>query len=1164
MAWTTESLRHENLSKLVERRSRRRAKTASSATLAESAPSTQHNGVQRAQTSQGGSARPRWPSEKCFNAASWEKRSRHYWVRRRQLLSLCFLHGRKISLSRAPPCRPGEIVDIRQYGTSNEAQLTFDGQTVPRYVNYNSEVSLVRRYKKTIPACVKCGTVGHRADTCPNPNGENGGLCGQKVSVVEGVRAPHDCQPKCATCGLAHATKSRECAGKFRPLRLPTSTARRLGPLATRRSGGEPGHSGAVTKDGAPRQADVTETKQRAPPAGGDVKRQQAPPPPPHGAKGQAQTSKTDGTANAWAGAVKNGKQVSGSGGIASSPSPPSHSHADIELQKQMAALRTQNKTLLTKVHDLESRMSSNPTNSLSSENRESEPEASSPTFAAAPAEMEARLNTKLTSMVSEAMERVLTKVMEAVPAVISRHVAENARLFRRSGPIRDVSSRSRSPKPSRWVVGSDTEDGYPALGVESPVQPLGPGSGSASPITITQWNCRGFRARSKRANLRLYIETFESLPAVVALQELAELASTLGLTLHTDPVHPTRLSNFVTRDTCPDLTFTHNIQHADWLNTEKTLGKVVSDVDNNLLHLWEARHCLVRRWRRQKHNKKLKARIAELTQRAAEYAAQLADSNWVIGQTNCGHRAFQYIRQFLTDRHSYIRIQDHEHGPFQLGTRGTPQDAVLSPLLFNLAMMHLPAQLGAVAGVQHALYADDITLWATLGSLGDIEANLQQAATIYPIPETQEFRVLGLFIHQHRKPDTTLAQLRKVGYQVGRMVRRDALRLANAFVTSRILYSAPYLHLRKQDEDSLEVILRKIFKRALDLPVNFSNQRLLALGMTESGRRLLARLHIQHTTLMEERVRIPTPWIYTLHVRPLPAKMIREDHDGRRLARAEALARHYGSKPGVYYVDASGPQHGRWYTAVVVHETKTVNGLSFRARDITHAEEVAVALATSHPDSKCIITDSRGACRNVEQGWTPYLAYRILQNCIGDPADRYIIWALAHQGLAGNEAADAAARALSLREVSSSPSEQDADPNPAYTFKDITSCYQSGHSLYPHPCTGLSKADGRLLLRLYTNTLRCPAILKHFDHAFTGSCPHCGEVSSDIYHMVWACPSNPAIPPHPSPTIVRCNLRTKGEGKTGRGGGSRRNAKERRRFPLSSPAFRLLPPPWP
>ncbi|KAH9379651.1 hypothetical protein HPB48_009399 [Haemaphysalis longicornis] len=65
------------------------------------------------------------------------------------------------------------------------------------------------------------------------------------------------------------------------------------------------------------------------------------------------------------------------------------------------------------------------------------------------------------------------------------------------------------------------------------------------------------------------------------------------------------------------------------------------------------------------------------------------------------------------------------------------------------------------------------------------------------PIPELEEIRALGLFIHQSRKGDTTLRKLRMVGDQVGRMVRRvsnkrgglrsrDALRLANAFVTTR------------------------------------------------------------------------------------------------------------------------------------------------------------------------------------------------------------------------------------------------------------------------------------------------------------------------------------------------------------------------------------------
>lgn len=50
------------------------------------------------------------------------------------------------------------------------------------------------------------------------------------------------------------------------------------------------------------------------------------------------------------------------------------------------------------------------------------------------------------------------------------------------------------------------------------------------------------------------------------------------------------------------------------------------------------------------------------------------------------------------------------------------------------------------------------------------------------------------------------------------------------------------------------------------------------------------------------------------------------------------------------------------WYTAAVIHEHKQVQGLTFRAPDITHAEEVAIALAAADPRSRVIITDSRGA----------------------------------------------------------------------------------------------------------------------------------------------------------------------------------------------------------
>ncbi|XP_077548616.1 uncharacterized protein LOC144161933 [Haemaphysalis longicornis] len=556
------------------------------------------------------------------------------------------------------------------------------------------------------------------------------------------------------------------------------------------------------------------------------------------------------------------------------------------------------------------------------------------------------------------------------------------------------------------------------------------------------------------------------------------------------------------------------------------------------------------------------------------------------LSQTNCGYNAFRYIRQFLTERQSYLRIQGKEHGPYPLGTRGTPQGAVLSPLLFNLAMAHLPPLLKDIPGVRHALYADDITLWATQGSLGSIEASLQHAASVVDeyarrcglecspekseyvhlrpkpkdttqialslrtgtIPEREEIRVLGLFIHKSRKVDTTLRKLRMVGDQVGRMVRRvsnkrgglrsrDALRLANAFVTSRILYSTPYLRLRKCDVHTLEGILRKIYKRALDLPISTSNQRLADLGMTNTygelkeahlhnqylrltkshaGRCLLQRLHISYTYQAEERTPIPEDWRGALDIQPLPQNMARGTHEGRRTARVTALQGRYGSRPGVFYTDASGPHHGGWYTAAVIHQNVPVQGLTFRAPDISHAEEVAIALAAADPASRIIITDSRSACQNLTKGRITIRAARILKGCyyMDRPNTRSVIWTPAHAGLGGNEAADASARALDSRDPPRPPSLDDPEPNPVSSFRDITAMYKLNRLRFPPPAPGLTKADERWLLRLYTNTVLCPAILKHFNPAFSGECPHCDHPFADTFHMVWACPSNPAVPP--------------------------------------------------
>lgn len=52
-------------------------------------------------------------------------------------------------------------------------------------------------------------------------------------------------------------------------------------------------------------------------------------------------------------------------------------------------------------------------------------------------------------------------------------------------------------------------------------------------------------------------------------------------------------------------------------------------DIDPHLLHLWNARRGLTRRWKRQRLNRKLRKRIEEITRESEEYAASLTSNNW-------------------------------------------------------------------------------------------------------------------------------------------------------------------------------------------------------------------------------------------------------------------------------------------------------------------------------------------------------------------------------------------------------------------------------------------------------------------------------------------------------------------------------------------------------
>lgn len=92
------------------------------------------------------------------------------------------------------------------------------------------------------------------------------------------------------------------------------------------------------------------------------------------------------------------------------------------------------------------------------------------------------------------------------------------------------------------------------------------------------------------------------------------------------------------------------------------------------------------------------------------------------------GQRTYAYVKDFLSNRTGRVAIGAARSEEIEFGSRGTPQGSVLSPFLFNVAMIGLPAELDKIEGLRYSVYADDITFWMTGGSDGKIKEILQEA----------------------------------------------------------------------------------------------------------------------------------------------------------------------------------------------------------------------------------------------------------------------------------------------------------------------------------------------------------------------------------------------------------------------------------------------------
>lgn len=234
--------------------------------------------------------------------------------------------------------------------------------------------------------------------------------------------------------------------------------------------------------------------------------------------------------------------------------------------------------------------------------------------------------------------------------------------------------------------------------------------------------------------------------------------------------------------------------------------------------------------------------------------------------------RALEFIKNFLRDRTYKVKV-GKALGPENRNFIGVPQGAVLSPTLFNMVMARLPEKLERVKDLKFAIYADDITLWSTRGSVGEQERTIQDGLDAVQVfleevgmrasSEKTEYvvvlagkkreanatrnafhltldgqtilrkpsiRILGHLIDEDGKAQTWFEKTRKTCTQLLHLIRRltnrrwgtreaETRQIVQALIVSRIMYGFVYYNLTKMQKNGLEKINREAIRIITGLP---------------------------------------------------------------------------------------------------------------------------------------------------------------------------------------------------------------------------------------------------------------------------------------------------------------------------------------------------------
>ncbi|KAG0414968.1 hypothetical protein HPB47_007849 [Ixodes persulcatus] len=481
------------------------------------------------------------------------------------------------------------------------------------------------------------------------------------------------------------------------------------------------------------------------------------------------------------------------------------------------------------------------------------------------------------------------------------------------------------------------------------------------------------------------------------------------------------------------------------------------------------------------------------------------------ISELGLGKRTYNYVRSFLSDRTANIQLEGDasETFPVNVGS-GTPQGAVISPLLFNIAMLPMSRKLKQVAGLQHAIYADDITIWTAHHSpymgkvmktgveivkeeaakMGLEHATEKSALLVRPpsqralreemefylklqkidVPRAEKVRILGMTVTIKREQSTSL--VRRVTRKSYGLKENGTCRPVQAFVLSSIMYAAP-----------------KAFKIALGIPVSTSTEameqleiynsfekmrsaqkqsQVLRLSRTETGRRTY------------QRIKECEQHVLTSRIPPLPKNMDTERNKDRREARAKALDKLHGDREHVYHADA-GPCPGTWNKYVIA---------------VCSTNDKTTASAT-------ITSDSRTAISNFGDGKVGKAARKILQKKTPQTGSRFsLTWVAGHSGHLGNEEAHALVAPTTDGDHCYGASPYDRGPR---AYNDILRSIRMQRKFMGAPHKRLSRTQESTWRRLQLHNTLTPRMLSRiWPHLFSDKCEECGSVGGSWAHTYW------------------------------------------------------------